>query len=267
MEKGSIDWRMGAPNPALLGQLVPDLVAIAEAAGDLTLGYFRSDLEVTTKSDASPVTAADRAAESLILEGLARLTPELPVISEEAASTGPMPRPPAGPFWLVDPLDGTREFIAGRDEFTVNIGLIWERRPVLGVVHAPARKLTYAGCEGEVSEKDHAASRPIRVRTHPVDGLVVVASRSHRTAQEAAYLKDIDTREVIGAGSSLKFCVVAAGAADLYPRFGPTMEWDTAAGHAILAAAGGSVSTVDGAPLRYGKPGFRNPAFIAKGGV
>ena len=248
-----------------LGAMLPELVAIAEAAGAVTLNYFQSDLEVTAKSDDSPVTAADRDAESLILERLARLTPDIPIISEEAAASGPMPDPPRGRFWLVDPLDGTREFIAGRDEFTVNIALISARAPVLGVVHVPARNLTYAGCEGEVTETDHGATHQIRARTGPEDGLVVVASRSHRTAQEADFLKDIDVREVIGAGSSLKFCLVAAGAADLYPRFGPTMEWDTAAGHAVLAAAGGSVTTVDGAPLRYGKPGFRNPAFIARG--
>jgi len=258
---------MTAPDldPASLRRMLPELIEIAEAAGDITLGFFRTDVEVMEKSDASPVTAADQAAESLILDALKRLTPDIPIISEEAASAGPMPEPPAGPFWLVDPLDGTREFIAGRDEYTVNLGLISARRPILGIVHAPARWVTYAGCEGNVIEKSDATTRQIRARKRPNDGLTVVASRSHRTAQEAAFLEDLDVGEVIGIGSSLKFCLIAAGAADLYPRFGPTMEWDTAAAHAVLAAAGGSVSTIDDAPLLYGKPGLRNPAFVARG--
>jgi 3'(2'), 5'-bisphosphate nucleotidase len=171
-----------------------------------------------------------------------------------------------GLFWLVDPLDGTKEFISRNGEFTVNIALVEGRDPVLGVVLAPARGKVWWGAVGHgAMMRDAAGERPIAVRKRPAEGAVAVASRSHSDAATEAFLDEQRVAERISAGSSLKFCLVAEGRADLYPRFGPTMEWDTAAGNAVLAAAGGKVTTTDGAPFRYRKPGFRNPEFIASG--
>jgi len=249
-----------------LRRLLPSVVAIAEEAGRSAMVYFGSKPEITQKADSTPVTEADRAAERVILAGLAEITPAIPVVSEEASAEDPIDEPSAPRFWLVDPLDGTREFIAERDEFTVNIALVDELRPVLGVVHAPARHLTYAGCDSYVIEISSGQTRAIKVRQSPRQHRIAVASRSHRAPQEEAFLKKLGVDEIQSAGSSLKFCLIAAGQADVYPRFGPTMEWDTAAGHAVLAAAGGSVTTLDGAPLGYGKGGFRNPSFVAWGG-
>ncbi len=250
---------------AKLENLLPAVIEIAEAAGKATLTFFRANPEVMQKEDKTPVTQADYAAEEIILDGLSRLTPDIPAISEEAAaSAGEMPPAPET-FWLVDPLDGTREFIAGRDEFTVNIALITGRRPILGVVVAPARALTYAGYGSYAIETTAMKTRQIQSRIPPSGALVVVASRSHRSPGEDAYLKGLEVASIVSTGSSLKFCLIATGEADLYPRFGPTMEWDTAAGHAVLNAAGGSAVTAEGSPLLYGKSGYRNSAFVASG--
>jgi 3'(2'), 5'-bisphosphate nucleotidase len=189
-------------------------------------------------------------------------------VAEEAVARGGTPPVPAGRFWLVDPLDGTKEFLAHNGEFTVNIALIEGGRPALGVVHAPALGLTYwaDGSGRAFFEQPGEAPRAIAARAAPSDGLVVASSRSH--ANKAAlddYLARHTVARRIIAGSSIKFCLIARGAADLYPRFGTTMEWDTAAGHAVLAAAGGRVETTDGEQLGYGKPDFRNPHFIARG--
>lgn len=251
-------------------QMVEDLRVLAEAAGKVTLRYYGKgdDMELREKADSSPVTKADEACEVLILEALAQQTPDIPVISEEAAEAGKLPELLARqPFWLVDPLDGTKEFISGNGEFTVNIALIEGGRPVMGVVHAPALGKTWIGAEGRAFfATSDAPLSPIQSRRRPEAGLTVVASRRHGTGGELEdFLAGYSIADRVSAGSSLKFCLVAQGDADLYPRFGRTMEWDTAAGQAVLEAAGGRVETREGTPLTYGKPGFENPYFIAYG--
>jgi 3'(2'), 5'-bisphosphate nucleotidase len=228
---------------------------------------YASDFAVRGKADASPVTEADDKAEAIIVRGLAALTPDIPVVAEEAACGG---RAPAvdRTFWLVDPLDGTKEFINRNGEFTVNIALIEDGVPVLGVVLAPVLGRLYAGADGVGAWVENAdRSRTIaRVRAVPDDGLTVVSSRSHGdTAALDAFLAGRTVASLVNAGSSLKFCLIAAGTADIYPRFGRTMEWDTAAGHAVLRAAGGRVADLHGNELVYGKPGFENPHFVAFG--
>ncbi len=251
--------------------LIAALRLIAERAGKIVLAYYvdLEDIEVRAKADASPVTEADEAAETFILTALKTLTPGIPAVSEEAAAAGQAPNVSGGLFWLVDPLDGTREFLAGNGEFTVNIALIQGGEPIAGVVHAPALAMTWAGAgpgSAIFSQTDHP-SMPIAARKLPEDGAVVVASRRHGDVEDLdRFLADYDVAEQLEAGSSIKFCLVASGKADLYPRFGRTMEWDTAAGHAVLLAAGGSVTRADdGRPLTYAKPGFENPHFIARG--
>jgi len=247
-----------------------DLIALAIDAGREIMAVYRGDFSARAKSDLTPVTEADEASERLILEALAKLDPATPVISEEAASAGRMPDV-AGRFWLVDPLDGTKEFISRNGEFTVNIALIENGAPILGVVHAPALGRIFWGekgvgaAQGTIGPDGDIAWRDMHVRPCPADGATVVASRSHRDAATDGFLKTVKVKSLCQAGSSLKFCLVAAGEADLYPRFGRTMEWDTAAGHAVLAAAGGKVLTEDGQPLVYGKRarGYDNPGFIA----
>lgn len=252
--------------------LLVALRQIAEKAGLVTLDYYAQGeaMEVREKDDSSPVTAADEAAESVIIAALNDLTPGVPIVAEEAAAAGQIPDVSGGRFWLVDPLDGTKEFISGNGEFTVNIALIQDGVPIAGVVHAPALAKTWVGAESHGTRFYEAdkPSRSIEARHVPEDGVVVVASRRHGSGQELdQFLAARKIKEQVSAGSSLKFCLVATGQADLYPRFGRTMEWDTAAGHAVLLAAGGTVNTVDGAPLAYGKPGFENPYFIAYGKV
>jgi 3'(2'), 5'-bisphosphate nucleotidase len=253
--------------------LLQPLIYTAVRAGGAIMAVYATDFSVRDKADASPVTAADEAAEKIILAELAALAPDIPVVAEEAVAAGHVPVV-AERFFLVDPLDGTREFISHRDEFTVNIALIDQGRPVLGVVFAPARhELVWgdarAGKAGQLGG-DPDGTMPstgvaISARRAPADGLVAVASRSHRTPETDAFLAQHPVKEFRSIGSSLKFCVVASGEADVYPRVGTTMEWDTAAGHAVLAAAGGRVTTLEGAPFTYGKPGFRNGNFVAWG--
>ena len=226
---------------------------IAERAGKEILAYYAEaeEIEVREKDDKSPVTEADDAAEDVILEMLRTLTPDIPTVSEEAMSAGDDPDVSGGRFWLVDPLDGTREFLSRNGEFTVNIALIENGG-------AGPTVATF-------SETDKPTMR-IRARAIPDDGATVVASRRHGDTDKLdAFLAGYSVKDKLSAGSSLKFCLVASGRADLYPRFGRTMEWDTAAGHAVLLAAGGQVSTEDGAALGYGKPEFENPHFIARG--
>jgi len=246
--------------------LVPELLRLAGRAGGVVLEHYEGHSEVRAKADDSPVTAADEAAEAVILDGLAALTPDIPVVAEERVAAGKVPELAGGRFWLVDPLDGTKEFLGKNGEFTVNIALIEDRRPVLGVVLAPARGLMWWGVVGEGAwVRANGDEHPVAARPRPKSGLVAVASRSHRDAETDAFLAKEGAVELISAGSSLKFCLVAEGKADVYPRFGPTMEWDTAAGHAVLLAAGGRMITADGEPFLYRKPGFRNPGFIARG--
>lgn len=235
---------------------------------------YERGFEARNKADLTPVTEADELAERLILERLAAIDPETPVISEEAAAAGRVPTV-ADRFYLVDPLDGTKEFISRNGEFTVNIALIGKDNPKLGVIYAPAIGRLFWG-DVDTSTAAHAKVadggvispyQPIHVRPCPQEGAIVVASRSHRDAETDKYLRSLKVAKLISAGSSLKFCLVASGEADIYPRFGRTMEWDTAAGHAIVLAAGGSVVTSDGHPLTYGKcdRGLDNPAFIVRG--
>ncbi len=241
--------------------------AIALRAGDEIMRVYRTPFEVRSKEDRSPVTAADEAAEQLITEELSRLSPRLPVVAEESVAKGNIPHVGDSPFWLVDPLDGTKEFVSRNGEFTVNIGLIENAKPTLGVVFAPAvGRMFWSAGPGQVfAERDGSSATPIAARRAAADGFVVVASRSHRDSDTDEYLSTVKVKSITSAGSSLKFCLVAAGEADLYPRFGTTNEWDTAAGHAVLSAAGGRVVTRDGADLAYAKPTFRNPGFVAKG--
>jgi 3'(2'), 5'-bisphosphate nucleotidase len=253
--------------------LLQSLIYTAQRAGGAIMAVYATDFAVRDKVDASPVTAADEAAEKIILADLALIAPGVPVVAEEAVAAGRVPVV-AGRFFLVDPLDGTREFISRRDEFTVNIALIESGEPVLGVVFAPARRELFwgdvrAGKAGHI-DADPDGTMPsmgtaISARRAPADGLTAVASRSHRTPETDAFLANYPVREFRSIGSSLKFCLVASGQADLYPRMGTTMEWDTAAGQAVLAAAGGRVLTPAGQPFGYGKPGFRNGDFVAWG--
>ena len=253
-----------APSP-----LMQDLVNLAITAGHEIMAIYATDFSAKAKEDLTPVTEADEAAEQVILAGLARIDPATPVISEEAAAAGRIPETSVR-FFLVDPLDGTKEFISRNGEFTVNIALIEAGRPIAGVVYAPALRRIFWGeqavgaAQGHLAVDDTVAWTPIAIRHCPAEGATVVASRSHRDAATDEYLKGVKVKSLCSAGSSLKFCLVASGEADLYPRFGRTMEWDTAAGHAVVAAAGGKVMTVDGQPLAYGKRqrGYDNPGFI-----
>jgi len=247
---------------ALLAAVRP----IAEEAGRATLAFYGDHAGAREKADGSPVTLADEAAEAVILPALRALTPEIPVVSEEEVAQGIGPARVGARFWLVDPLDGTKEFLSGNGEFTVNIALIEDGRPILGVVVAPALGETYAGADGEAFLTDSAGERRILCRQPPGEGETVVGSRSHGDASAMeAFLQGRNVAAFRAAGSSLKLCLIARGDADLYPRLGTTMEWDIAAGHAVLAAAGGRVTTLDGAPFAYGKPDFRNPHFVAYG--
>ena len=305
--------------------MLPDRAALAAAlrkialrAGHEILAVYASDFAVRGKADASPVTEADTRAERVILEGLGECAPGVPVVAEESAAAGNVPDVGSGPFFLVDPLDGTREFIGRNGEFTVNVALIEDGAPTVGVVHLPVLDETFwtagdgvawrtrgggsagrtdqrprrpasspgagrAGSAGAATGSNGAegdagiavpagagvgttgAAERIACRTPGDGGLVVIASRSHRDPETDRYLERFEVAEIVSAGSSLKFCRIAEGAADLYPRLGRTMEWDVAAGHAIVNAAGGSVETIDGAPLTYGKPGFDNPHFVVRG--
>lgn len=254
--------------PSDLAALLESVSTVAIDAGRLVMEVYNSDFAVTAKDDKSPVTEADVRAERYILEQLHRLTPDIPVISEEASAAGHQPE--VGElFWLVDPLDGTKEFIRRNGEFTVNLGLIHDGMPILGVVHAPAIGQSYRGAGAATAQRrlGDGEWQRIRCRRAPDDGLTVLSSRSHGTgAQLDAWLAAHHIAGQVTAGSSLKFCVLAAGEADAYPRFGPTCEWDTAAAHAVLLAAGGSVvEAEDGLPLSYGKAGYLNPFFIAWG--
>jgi len=250
--------------------LTKSLVNLALLAGREIMAIYSTDFRTRTKSDLTPVTEADEAAERTILEGLARVDGETPVISEEAAAAGRVPQVGAS-FYLVDPLDGTKEFVSRNGEFTVNIAKIENGVPVTGVVYAPAKGRIFWGdtatgaAEGKIAADETIAWNKLLVRPCPGDGAIVVASRSHRDSATDDYLKTVKVAKLVSAGSSLKFCLIAAGEADLYPRFGRTMEWDRAAGHAVLLAAGGKVLNSDGQPLCYGKRdrGFDNPGFIA----
>jgi 3'(2'), 5'-bisphosphate nucleotidase len=253
--------------PLDLAALLAAVIPVAEEAGRATMRFY-GQCTASEKADGSPVTAADQAAEDIILPALRALTPTIPVVSEEESAQGLTPEVTGELFWLVDPLDGTREFLNGNGEFTVNIALIERRVPVLGVVVVPALAESFAGAgAGTATLTDASGTRAIKVRTPPPEGLTVVGSRSHGDAAAMdAFLTGLTVAAFRAAGSSLKLCLIARGEADLYPRLGTTMEWDIAAGHAVLAAAGGTVLTLEGGAFLYGKPAYRNPHFAAYGG-
>ncbi len=274
-----------AAPPASGASLPPLLAALAGAVLDAGAEIMRiraAGFTAGAKADHSPVTAADLAAEALLRARLATLMPDVPVVAEEAVSQGRGERPGAC-FLLVDPLDGTREFVAERGEFTVNVGLIEHGMPTLGLIYAPAVGVLYVGAAGgrfgdpgafRAERAPGAAAapegwQPIRCRPVPAEGPVAVASRSHLDADTAALLGRLGAAERVSCGSALKFGLVAEGRADLYPRLSPVMEWDVAAGHALLRAAGGSVTRPDGTPLPYGREeaGYLVPAFLAKGAI
>ena len=243
------------------------VVAVARAAGEKIMAIYRTDFAVEAKDDNSPVTAADRAAEDLILDALAGpLGMGFPVVGEESFADGRAPGVEGTPFWLVDPLDGTKEFVKRNGEFTVNIALVADGRPALGVVYAPAVGDMFGAVEGHAFAE--SAGRPrhaIRSRAAPASGLVALVSRHHMTPEAEDVLKNYKISERVTAGSSLKFCRIAEGLADIYPRVGRTMEWDTAAGHAVLGFAGGRVVDLHGRDIVYGKSGLENPSFVALG--
>jgi 3'(2'), 5'-bisphosphate nucleotidase len=246
--------------------LIDDLAVAAREAGEAILEIVRRGFEVESKQDTSPVTEADRAAELIILAALARAAPGVPVIAEEEVAAGRIPLHD-DTYFLVDPLDGTKEFIRGGDDYTVNIGLIEQGTPRLGVVFAPATGRLHGGCVGDGAWVDQGGGRlPIRTRARG-ELTTAVASKSHLNQATIDYLKAaVGNCGYLSIGSSLKFCIVAEGEADIYPRAAPTSEWDTAAGHAILLAAGGLVDGPDGEPLRYRKKAFLNRAFVATSG-
>lgn len=258
--------------------LVAALVEPVLEAGAIEMRYYAMNIAIEEKADRSPVTAADREAEEILLQALASIAPGVPVVAEEAVSEGRVPEI-GERFFLVDPLDGTREFINKRGEFTVNVALIERGLPVLGIVYAPAIGELYAtlgprragmariGSDGIPRNFADCNFSNIHVRVPDRDRLVAVASRSHMTPETEGYLARYAIAERRDSGSSLKFCAIARGDADIYPRLAPTMEWDIAAGHAILVAAGGTVTNPDGSPFEYGKvaSGFRNGDFVAWG--
>jgi 3'(2'), 5'-bisphosphate nucleotidase len=243
---------------------------VAKAAAAIT-AMAADDISMRRKPDGSPVTAADEAAEAVVLDGLARLLPGVPVVAEEQAARTGAP-PISSTFVLVDPLDGTKEFLAGRDEYTVNVALVSRGVPVLGIVAAPALGLLWRGA-GDKAERlrlpDAAAqgAEPIHTRTWPQHGATALVSRSHSDSATDAFLARLPKTQRLACGSSLKFCRIAEGAADIYPRLGRVSEWDIAAGHAVVAAAGGKVTAPNGRPLTYGHAaeGFRVPGFVAWG--
>ncbi|HYF08641.1 MAG TPA: 3'(2'),5'-bisphosphate nucleotidase CysQ [Acetobacteraceae bacterium] len=246
-----------------------DLAArLATQAAEAIRAVRAAGFAIEHKSDETPVTAADRIAEALIVEGLRAAAPEIPVIAEEEIAAGTAPADPGRRFWLVDPLDGTREFAAGRDSFAVNIGLVAEGAPVLGAVAIPATGELFLGRAGVGAWKQgrDGARVPIRCRAVPAEGLTVMASHHYRHDPKLQeFLAGRKVARLVNIGSAEKFCRLAEGSADLYPRLGPTMEWDTAAPHAVLEAAGGTLRTLEGGVLRYGKKGWENPGFLCTG--
>ena len=268
------DRAAGRPLHAALAERLPELTGIVSRAAAAILAIAPDRLDLRHKADLSPVTLADEAAEAVILRGLAQVAPGVPVVSEEACGEGRSP-PPGASFILVDPLDGTREFVAGRGEYTVNLAVIADGVPVIGLIAAPAQGMIWRGVCGRGAERlrlepgaepgDAREIVAIHPRPSPAAGLVAAVSRSHFDPRSAALLASLPITGQIVCGSSVKFCRIAEGAADLYPRLARTCEWDIAAGHAILAAAGGCVTDPDGAALVYGRGGhgFHVPGFIA----
>lgn len=252
-------------NPSADVALIDDIIAISRRAGAAINLIYHQDFAVVQKEDASPLTQADLASHCLIRDALLALTPDIPLLSEESAALDYASRANWSEYWLVDPLDGTKEFIKRNGEFTVNIALVRDHEPALGVVHVPASGMTYWGMTGagamRVERNGHAQA--ISVRRPCPEPAVVVGSRSHANPRLEQHLAALGPYELVSMGSSLKFCLVAEGKADFYPRLGPTSEWDTAAAHAVVIAAGGQVVTLDGQALRYNcKASLLNPEFL-----
>ncbi len=250
-----------------LEELVEPIVALAVEAGNEILTVYATDFAVESKSDESPLTKADLAAHNCIAAGLAKLTPDIPIISEEDGLPEFDVRGQWNRYWLIDPLDGTKEFVNRNGEFTVNIALIDSNRPVFGVVHVPVQDKTYIGCEGRGSElRDAGNVTAITVAATSSAPVRIVGSRSHRGTSLDAFLAKLGDHDMVAMGSSLKFCTVAEGNADIYPRLGPTSEWDTAAAQAVVEQAGGKVLELDGKPLSYNqKSDILNPWFVVIG--
>ena len=251
-----------------LAELLEGVEEISRRAGQEILEiYEQADGEVTYKDDKSPLTAADLASHKVLAAGLAKLAPEIPVLSEEGASMAYRERRGWTRFWLVDPLDGTKEFVKRNGEFTTNVALIEDGVPILGVVHCPTLERTYLAARGVgASRRDgDGEARPIRAAGSGGEELVIVASRSHAGPELAAFLAALPAHRLTSMGSSLKLCLVAEGAADFYPRLAPTMEWDTGAAHAVVLEAGGRVINTEGEALAYNKENLLNPHFLVAG--
>ena len=249
-----------------MNSILPDVIKVADEASQRVLHIYQSDFKINYKDDSSPITAADIASHEIIEKGLRRISRDIPVLSEEGADIPWEERRHWRRFWLVDPIDGTKEFTQRTGEFTVNIALIEDGEPVLGVVTVPALKEAYWGVKGEGAHRRDRSGlvQPIRV-VESRQAVRVLASKNHLNDETRSFIEKLGEHEFLQAGSSLKFCRIAEGRADIYPRLGPTSEWDTAAAHAVLVAAGGKVETLNGKPLRYGKENLQNPHFIAKG--
>jgi len=246
--------------------ILPDVIKIADEASEKVLHIYQSDFKVNYKEDHSPITAADIASHDMIVKGLRQISRDIPILSEEGAEIPWEERKKWRRFWLIDPIDGTKDFTQRTGEFTVNIAMIEDGEPVMGVVTAPALKEAFWGIKGEGAHMRDRTGRVHRIRVaEPKDTLRVVASKNHLNDETRAFIGTLGAHEIVQAGSSLKFCRIAEGHADIYPRMGPTSEWDTAAAHAVLLAAGGKVQTPEGQSLVYGKENILNPNFIAAG--
>jgi 3'(2'), 5'-bisphosphate nucleotidase len=256
-------------NATELAALRGPLVALARRAAETIMEIYAGAFAVRTKSDRTPLTEADERSEAVIAAGLAGLTPGVAVVGEEMQGRGEVdwPQPAPDRFWLVDPLDGTREFVERSGQFAINIGLVVAGRPALGVVMAPVPGIVWSGGPllGAFRQVGTGEEHPVRARAKPAKGLVLVTSKSNSSGAEGAYASAHRIAEHRKVGSAAKMGLIAEGSADLYPRLGPTSEWDTCGGEAIVTAAGGHVEKLDGTPLVYGKPGFRNPDFVARG--
>lgn len=251
-----------------LRSLCAECVTIAREAGDAVLEVYAEPFEVETKADDSPLTRADLASHHVIVDRLRSLTPEIPILSEESDGISDSERLSWNRYWLIDPLDGTKEFINRNGEFTVNIALIDAHQPIMGIVHVPVHEQTYAGIVGVGAWRRDGDSNPVNISTRrpPATPPVVVGSRSHANPKLEACLAPIGDVELVSMGSSLKFCRVAEGTADIYPRLGPTSEWDTGAAQAVVEAAGGQVLELDGRPLEYNRSeNILNPYFLVLG--
>ena len=248
--------------------VLPDVIKVADEASERVLHIYQSDFKVSFKDDDSPITAADVASHEVIVRGLRNISRDVPILSEEGDTLSWEERKHWRRFWLIDPIDGTKDFTQRTGEFTVNIALIENGEPILGVVTAPALKEAFWGLKGQGAYKRDRTGAVRRIGVSGPRGVPrVVASKNHLNEETRAYLERLGAHELVQAGSSLKFCRIAEGRADIYPRLGPTSEWDTAAAHAVLAAAGGKVTQIGGEPLLYGKEDVLNPYFIAVGAL